>query len=73
MTQYAKRRDGNQNAIAAILEQCGVTVKDTSRLGGGYPDLTCPKCQHEATPIRIWRGFLCVCLYCGFIWQRQTA
>ena len=36
----AARADDNQPAIVEALRQCGATVAITSKLGGGYPDLT---------------------------------
>jgi lambda repressor-like predicted transcriptional regulator len=38
---YAKRVDANQKQIVAALRKCGVFVADTSRLGGGHPDIIC--------------------------------
>ena len=35
------RVDGNQAAIIAALRAHGITVKDTSAVGAGFPDLVC--------------------------------
>jgi hypothetical protein len=39
MSRYARRKDGNQNAIAAHLESLGWICLDLSRLGSGCPDM----------------------------------
>lgn len=40
MTQYNRhRRDNNHKAIVDALRGCGVTVRDTSQIGDGGPDL----------------------------------
>ena len=36
----AARVDSNQSAIVDALRKAGALVQDTSRRGGGYPDLT---------------------------------
>jgi len=36
----AARTDANHTAIVAALRQCGATVHNTHRVGGGYPDLS---------------------------------
>jgi hypothetical protein len=36
---YGKRIDANQNAIVAALRKIGVSVKITSSIGFGFPDL----------------------------------
>lgn len=40
---YAKRTDNNHSEIVKTLRQLGCSVFDTSRVGGGYPDLTIGK------------------------------
>ena len=39
MTRWARRVDRNHAAIREGLRKLGYTVWDTSRLGGGFPDL----------------------------------
>jgi hypothetical protein len=45
------RTDSTQAAIVAALRQAGATVHDTSKVGGGFPDIIagrvmpCPFCQ----------------------------
>jgi hypothetical protein len=39
MSHYARRKDGNQDDIAAAFREVGWKVHDTHNLGGGYPDL----------------------------------
>jgi hypothetical protein len=36
---YARRTDISQREIAETLERIGFSVRDTSRLGNGHPDL----------------------------------
>lgn len=36
----ARRTDGNHSEVMAEFRKLGCEVADTSRLGGGYPDLT---------------------------------
>ena len=43
---YRKRVDANQRAIVQALRACGWYVHDTSRLGGGYPDVTAARAGH---------------------------
>jgi hypothetical protein len=40
MSKYARRVDVNQSEIVQALKQLGCSVFDTSRVAGGYPDLT---------------------------------
>ena len=40
MTRYAKRTDANHAEIRDALRQMGFSVRDTSGIGNGYPDLT---------------------------------
>ena len=40
MSKYAKRVDVNQSEIIQVFKQLGCSVFDTSRVAGGYPDLT---------------------------------
>ena len=39
MTRWARRVDRNHGEIREGLRKMGYTVWDTSRLGGGFPDL----------------------------------
>ena len=39
MAAYARRKDNNQSAMESELRQLGFHVADTSRLGGGFPDM----------------------------------
>lgn len=41
MSRFARKVDDNHAAIRDGLRACGVRVHDTSRLGGGFPDLLC--------------------------------
>jgi hypothetical protein len=36
---YARRVDSNHALLKKVFEQCGCSVADFSRLGGGVPDL----------------------------------
>ena len=40
---YRKRVDANQADIVAALRRSGWYVHDTSRIGGGFPDLVCAR------------------------------
>lgn len=40
---YAKKVDANHSIIVKTLRDLGCSVFDTSRVGGGYPDLTIGK------------------------------
>lgn len=40
MSKYARRVDVNQSEIVQVFKQLGCSVFDTSRVAGGYPDLT---------------------------------
>jgi hypothetical protein len=40
---YAKKVDSNHSIIVKTLRDLGCSVFDTSRVGGGYPDLTIGK------------------------------
>lgn len=35
----AAKKDDNQAELERVLKACGCSVADTSRLGGGFPDL----------------------------------
>jgi hypothetical protein len=39
MVTYARRVDDNQREIIAAFRRLGYSVHDTSRIGGGFPDL----------------------------------
>lgn len=39
MSRFARKVDGNHTAVVAALRAVGAWVADTSRLGGGFPDL----------------------------------
>jgi hypothetical protein len=39
MSRFARRVDANHAQVVATLRAAGAWVWDTSRLGGGYPDL----------------------------------
>jgi hypothetical protein len=41
MSRFARRVDSNHAQIVATLRAAGAYVFDTSRLGGGFPDLLC--------------------------------
>ena len=47
MAAYARRKDSNQSAMESELRQLHFHVADTSRLGGGFPDMIvtgyCPR------------------------------
>lgn len=43
MSKYARRVDCNQKEIVNAFKQLGCSVFDTSRVAGGYPDLTIGK------------------------------
>jgi len=36
-----KRTDHNQREVITVLKRMGVSVHDTSAVGGGFPDLVC--------------------------------
>lgn len=40
---YARKVDSNHSLIVKTLRDLGCSVFDTSRVGGGYPDLTIGK------------------------------
>lgn len=40
---YARRVDDNQKDIIAAFRKLGYSVRDTSRLGEGFPDICCGK------------------------------
>lgn len=40
MSKYARRVDANQSEIVKVFKELGCSVFDTSRVAGGYPDLT---------------------------------
>ena len=44
--RVAARVDANQGEIVKALRQAGLIVHDTSRLGGGFPDLVVLKEGH---------------------------
>lgn len=41
MSKYGAKKDANHGEIVAALKAHGVSVIDTSGLGGGFPDLIC--------------------------------
>ena len=47
-SSYAKRVDANHNEIVACFEQCQCLVWDSSRMGGGFPDLIVQR-RHPVT------------------------
>ncbi len=43
MPRWAAKVDGNHKAVVQMLRVCGWRVKDTSRVGQGFPDLVIAK------------------------------
>ncbi len=41
---YARRVDGSHAEVRDTLRRLGFTVEDTSRFGGGFPDLIACRC-----------------------------
>jgi hypothetical protein len=41
MSKYGAKKDANHGEIVAALKAHGVSVIDTSGMGGGFPDLIC--------------------------------
>lgn len=54
MSRYARRIDGNHKQIRDGLRQLGFFVWDTSRLGGGTPDLwVCQRSSNQAVWVEV--------------------
>jgi hypothetical protein len=47
MSRRAAKVDANQGVFVETLERCGAKVRDTSKIGEGFPDL-----------LVLWRGHL---------------
>ena len=56
MSRYARRIDDNQPEIVAAFRACGWYVRDTSRLGEGFPDLVVYRPQNGIVLVEIKDG-----------------
>ena len=55
----AARVDGNQAEIMAAFRKCGFSVADTSKVGGGFPDLVIARAGFTAlVEVKIPKGKL---------------
>ena len=56
MSRYARRTDDNQPEIIAAFRACGWYVRDTSRLGEGFPDLVVYRPQNGIVLVEVKDG-----------------
>jgi hypothetical protein len=52
MSKYAKRVDANQAEIVKVFKDLGCSVFNTSRVGGGFPDILVGK-NHKTVLVEI--------------------
>ena len=56
MSRYARCTDDNQTEIMAAFRACGWYVRDTSRLGEGFPDLVVYRPQNGIVLVEVKDG-----------------